>query len=374
MALVANDSASVKSLGISDAFDVSYEMNDLSDPHALSDIIQAILNRIFGNSLKLYAWFLANDFFLDRFIYNISPDVHETGFPPKKAFSKFLSLIDNDHQEPFFAWLHLFPPHSYYLPPKPYSGMFNASPELRTFKSQKNELGILFGNEYYGHFGQEMQPAANLFRDRYDEYIRYCDSEFEDFITELAKRDRLHKTIILLSSDHGESFQHNFISHNGPDLYEQLTHVPLIIKEPGQTQGKVINDIVEQVDIPATILKLAGIPVPSWMEGRSLIPLLRGEHLPLHPAFSMNFEGNPSLGHQITKGTIAVWEGDYKLIHYMSDNKSLLFDLKDDPEELNNLFSKEPEISQHLLTSIKDNLRRANERMAEYKENAINDF
>ena len=78
----------------------------------------------------------------------------------------------------------------------------------------------------------------------------------------------------------------------------------------------------------------------------------------------MNFEKNPSLGHEITKGTVAVWEDDYKLIHFLEEKESLLFNLKQDPDELNNLFDREPEVSQRLLTLIQKNLKEANERIS----------
>ena len=63
------------------------------------------------------------------------------------------------------------------------------------------------------------------------------------------------------------------------------------------------------------------------MEGRSLKPLLRGGKLPPKPAFSMNFKNNHGRESKITKGTNAVWEGDYKLIHYLEEKKYLLFNL-----------------------------------------------
>ena len=220
----------------------------------------------------------------------------------------------------------------------------------------------------YKQFPQEeLQPTINRLRARYNEFLRYCDKQFEEFIAQLASRNKFKKTIIILSSAHGESFEHNYIGHTLPYLFEQVTHIPLIIKSHDQEDGKIINNLSEQIDIPPTILDLADIPVPSWMEGRSLLPLIHGKSLPSIPAFSMNFEKNPSLGHEITRGTVAVWEDDYKLIHYLEDNKSLLFNLKQDPDELNDLFEKEPEAGQRLLTLIQKNLKEANERIKSEK-------
>lgn len=77
----------------------------------------------------------------------------------------------------------------------------------------------------------------------------------------------------------------------------------------------------------------------------------------------MNLEKNRSLGHKITKGTIAVWEGDYKLITYLEQNESMLFNLKDDPGELYNIIDREPEVGRHLIDKIKDNLKKSNEKI-----------
>lgn len=78
----------------------------------------------------------------------------------------------------------------------------------------------------------------------------------------------------------------------------------------------------------------------------------------------MDFQRNASRGHKITKGIIAVWEDNYKLIYYLNNKTSQLFNLEMDPDELNNLFDKEPEIGQHLLSLIQTNLKKANERIS----------
>ncbi|MBI4697475.1 MAG: sulfatase-like hydrolase/transferase [Nitrospirae bacterium] len=205
-----------------------------------------------------------------------------------------------------------------------------------------------------------MQKDANILRDHYDDFISYIDRTFQDFIGQLEKVN-IGDTVLILSSDHGESFDHGYLTHGGPFLYEQVTRIPLIIREPGQEKGQNVDAMVEQIDIPATVLDLANIPVPLWMEGRSLVPLLRGMHLQPKAGFSMNFEENPGRGHQIKTGSIAVWEGDHKLIHYLGKNESLLFNLKKDPEEVEDLVNKEPDSVSRLLGIIKSNLQRAND-------------
>ncbi len=358
MAFVANSLASVQELGMVDSFMVAPLSNEFIFPASLYGFIRNYIYELFGAKIKLNDWILSEDFILHR----LTPDNYfkyppQTEFPVEKVFDMFIAQINNTHYKPYFAWIHLFPPHAPFLPPEKYSGLFDPSVKFRKWKDQYRLIRPRY-------FSEVQQFDAGILRARYDEFIRYCDKEFERFIKELERRDYLKNTVIILSSDHGESFEHGYFTHGGPHLFEQMTHIPLIIKWQGLTGGKISDDIVDQVDIPATILDFAGIPIPSWMEGRSLIPLLRGEKINPEPVFAMNFDKNPRFK-KITKGTIAVWEGDYKLIHYLEGNKSLLFNLKDDPNELNNLVDKRPEVAHHLLNLINDNLNKANKKILE---------
>lgn len=367
IALVVNPFASVKVLGMYNRFDMAPSATEFSETASLLGwkfgIIDVMLYRLFSDNIRMYNWILKNEFIFSKFLNLISRNVNRTEVPPEKAFNKLLEIMDSNIPKPFFAWIHIFPPHDPYLPPEPFSGSFNTSSELRSYKRQEALVEESYKYLFqYKRYPEEMQPAVNLMRDYYDESITYIDKRFEDFIEKLNKRI-IENTVIILSADHGESFDHGYLTHGGPFLYEQVTHVPLIIKETGQIAGKVVEDRVEQIDIPATILDLADIPAHSWMEGRSLLPLLRGEKLPQRPAFSMNFEENPSRGHQITRGSIAVWEGDYKLIFYLKTNEYLLFNMRQDPDELDNLIEKEPEIGDHLRNLIKTNLENANNRI-----------
>ncbi len=381
MAYVANSYADVKMLKVSNGFDIAPPVSDFRKPDFIFRAIDKLLYQHFDNKIKMHEWFVKEDFILykiiNRFIVApLVPDKIKNVFKPgssenkyvfQNAFSRFLNIIDNNPPMPFFVWIHLWPPHFPYIPSEPYLGIFNSSPESRSAITQKTQSIQLkkWNNKIHPHFPEEKQPLVDLLRDRYDEYIRYCDKQFKDFITELESRNILENTVVILSSDHGESFEHAYFEHDGIHLYEQVTHIPLIIKEPNQTEGTIIKNIVEQIDIPATILDLANIQVPSWMEGRSLLPLMRGEKLPLRPAFSMALQTNSNReGELINRGTFAVWEGDYKLIHYLDMEKNMLFNLSRDPDEMQNLFQLQPEVSQRLLSLIQDNLKKANEKIS----------
>jgi arylsulfatase A-like enzyme len=358
MAFIANNIASVQELGMFDSFMAAPPSDEFMIPASFYGFFGKYLHKLFGAKIQLYDWVLQEDFIL----YRITPDNYfkypnKIQFPAERVFDMFMTEINsNKYREPYFAWIHVLPPHIPYLAPVQNSDLFNSSPKFRTAKSQDDLVRLRY-------FTQEQQPEADILRARYDAFIRYCDKRFQDFIEQLTKNKLLKNTVIILSADHGESFEHEYFTHGGPFLFEQQTNIPLIIKEPEQTGGNLNNDLVEQIDTPATILDLAGISAPSWVEGRSLVPLLRGGKLRPKPIFSMYFLEVP-VAEKIKTGTVAVWEGDYKLIYYINKNESVLFNLKEDPGELNNIYLRESEIGNRLLNLILDNLEKINERFS----------
>ncbi|MBI4847174.1 MAG: sulfatase [Nitrospirae bacterium] len=295
-----------------------------------------------------------------QLIIRFRPDIHVIETPSEAVYSGFLDCISQyepgNRNRPFFAWLHVLPPHYPYLPPAPYLGFFG---DEGKFVSNNEQELININKEY----SDEMQPDVDILRKRYDELILYSDRQFELFMSRLSERIDMSNTIIILSADHGESFSNGFRGHVYEHLYEQLVRVPLIVKLSEEGKGKEIDVPVESIDIAPTILKLAGIPAPGWMEGRVLLPSLEGEELEIKPIFTMQFNENRSLGHLLTKGAVAVRERNYKLIYYMESGKKLLFDLGKDPHETKDISDDEPLITAHLMELIRDNLSKANKKI-----------
>jgi arylsulfatase A-like enzyme len=370
MAYIENWNASPEGLGIPESFDYMSVKFDHGD--FLNDI-HSTLFLLFQGKIRLYDWMQLEDFFpnvlFQHYIYYpVLMPIYDRLFPEtNNAFNKGVTLLDkfisdidkNAPPEPFFVWIHLLRPHAPYVPPKSFQGTFEPSQRLRGAREQTITMKRINENENKGLTVSDLQDMETL-RARYDEHILFCDREFNDFIDNLEKRNLLGNSVIIVSADHGESFEHNQLAHANT-LYEQVVSIPLIIKEPNQREGKVFHDIIEQIDISSTIMDFSGVPVSSWLEGRSLWPLIRGKEFPPRPAFTMYFQSNPSRQQKITKGVIVVHEGDYKLIYYLEEKRSLLFNLKEDPDEMNDLFNKESEIGQRLLDLINDNLEKANE-------------
>lgn len=345
------------SLGMGESFDIKVMPYSMKTPETwwFKKLSMLLIKRPIAMEMIFQSNAIA------KFINKFRPNEYITETPSEPVYDGFLDCISQYKPEskhrPFFAWLHVFPPHYPYLPPKPYSGMFGDSEKLISFDEQENN--------FCQTFPKELQSNMDILRKRYDEMIVYADSQFELFLSRLSERIDMSNTIIILSSDHGEPFSHGVRGHVSEHLYEDSVRIPLIVKLPEEGKGREINIPVESIDIAPSILKLAGIPVPDWMEGRALLPLREGEEPDPIPIFTMQFNSNLSLGRPLTKGTIAVREKDYKLIYYIESGTKLLFDLGADPYETKDISGDEPLITEHLMEIISDNFSKANAKISE---------
>ena len=232
-AFVGAEPATANQLGIDHDFDFSPFASDFMSPRSLLGYIDKLLFQLFSDKFRMYDWVTKKDFVFNRVMMYFSRNIIKSESPLDIVFNRFLLHFDDRLKEPFFTWIHLHPPHDPYLPPKPFMGMFDASLELRTKKNQGklvNGTGIMSVTE-------ATQATVDTLRARYDEDIRYCDNQFEIFIKELSTRNLLNNTIVILSADHGESFEHNILGHGCLDLFEEVTdrkstrlnssHIPL---------------------------------------------------------------------------------------------------------------------------------------------------
>jgi arylsulfatase A-like enzyme len=349
-AFVQNKYAHPRTLGM----EKYYLINDKADTFWLKGRwwVFGVLEKLPIKSPVVRDWILGNNMIVDQ-IYYFRPAIkqYSTREPPKLVYERFLNNMTGRTDiasAPFFAYLHLLPPHDPYLPPGPFRGIYGDDDKLISREDQQKYL-----NRAY--LPQE-QEDIDILQKRYDEFVAYSDAEFEKFIGDLAATVNLSKTIVILSADHGESFAHNHQGHDGPHLYESLIHIPLIIKLPGEKRGKVIDMPVEQIDIAPTILELADIAVPEWIDGRSVAPLIKGEKQDLRPIISMQLIKNSIFSDKITNGTIAIYDGQYKLIYYIEKNIRRLFNISKDPEELNDVMDEKSLVAEKLMRFISNNV------------------
>ncbi len=142
-------------------------------------------------------------------------------------------------------------------------------------------------------------------------------------------------TIVMYSADNGW-YLGDLGLYDKRFMYEPGLRVPLIARGPGITPGTTPDAFVANIDLAPTFLDLAGLPIPSFMQGRSLAPLLRGEK-PADWRKTVYYRYYHSPGHHNTQAHYGVRSATHKLIYYWKKDAWELFDLRHDPTEQHNL-------------------------------------
>ena len=183
--------------------------------------------------------------------------------------------------------------------------------------------------------GKRLEPASvpeeavQELKNRYDDGILSFDLCLGAFIEALKKDGRFDESLIIVASDHGEEFREHDRFGHGQSVYQELVHVPLLIKLPGQKTGRRLEVPVDLTDLFPTVLATAGIEAEGDfpLSGRDLMPLLQGEE--------DRFPSKPFLVSEIETGETAILSGDWKLIHRPEEEGEtfLLFDLETDPDD-----------------------------------------
>jgi arylsulfatase A-like enzyme len=273
-------------------------------------------------------------------------------YPAEPVFERARALIErSDITQPRFIWTHVFPPHDPYLAPPPFRGRFLTS----------NKLTRIY--DYIGFRGTMLPHGATVedLRARYDEMILYADSAVGSYLDWLDRTGRLDRSIVIVTADHGESFEHNWMMHTGPYLFNSLVHIPLLIHLPGQKQGAHLSQAAQQADLLPTVLDLLGISSPSWTDGVSLKPVLEGSKLPERFVYSMNLERNRVFD-PVSKGTVAIIDNEFKYINYLDAHKESLYRYRTDQSEQNDLIDSEHEVSARMRVALLEKLKEVNQR------------
>lgn len=218
----------------------------------------------------------------------------------------------------FFLWLHVVTPHDPYLPDLADRGRFLSASAL---PGLGNELDGL----WKPHYEADQQSQVNEYRLRYDEFIATADRAFGAFMSELENSGTLRDITVIVSADHGESFEGGVYQHKSAYQTRPVIHVPLIIRTPGQQEGRTITFTADQTALSPTILELAGQPKPDSMRGESLVPWLtrEGHREDEGLAFTQYFERN-NVSKPLRHGTVGVIDGRYQYVFDLDTQKGVL--------------------------------------------------
>ncbi len=272
-------------------------------------------------------------------------------FRVKDVFDGLMATVENLN-EPSLVYLHIWPPHEPYRPSKSFDQMFldGWSP------------GVKPGHKLVDPLSHHSQQVLDNSRLTYDQYIANLDAEFGRWIDFLDAKGILDHSYVIVTSDHGEMFERGVSGHITPLLYDPIVHVPLLISAPGQKSRQDVNLPTNSVDLLPTLVHLSGDPVPDWCEGH-ILPGQGGVEEPERSIFMMDAKQNPSFS-PLSNASFAIRKGPNKLIYYKGfsqygkRDRFEMYDIKNDPNELNDLFTNSSgtagDLRTELLARIKD--------------------
>lgn len=250
-----------------------------------------------------------------------------------------IQFIERNQTQPFLLHVNFAAPHDPRLMPPGYEGHYDPAqiPLPRNFAPQHPfEHGALQGRD-------EMLLAKPLDPDDlrrelacYYAVISHMDQQIGRILKSLDTAGILENTLVIFTTDQGLALgSHGLIGKQ--NLYEHTVGVPLIMAGPGVPQGKRISADCYLRDLFPTFCDLAGIPIPSSVDSRSLKPLLEGSKTRVHDAVIAYFTDTQRM----------IREDHWKLIVYPQVNRRQLFNLQSDPFEQQDL-SADPDQTERI--------------------------
>ena len=172
--------------------------------------------------------------------------------------------------------------------------------------------------------------------------VEHLDHQLGRLIDYLEETGQREDTIIMFMSDHGECLGDHGLYWKGGFFYECNVHVPLIFSCPGLiAQGLRSDALVELMDVAPTVLELLGMPIPQYMQAKSLAGILKGESDPSYHKDCVYAEYYYSALLSNKVYATMYFDGRYKMIVHHDDPISEFYDLQEDPCEYDNLWGKE---------------------------------
>lgn len=250
--------------------------------------------------------------------------------------------------ERFALYLHYLDTHTPYRTPAPHALAFG-DPAYR------GPVGATFGDVDGARRGQYDAPDRAQIVALYDGAIRFVDAEVGRLLDELRARGLLERTLVVVTADHGEELWDHGSFFHGQSLYDELLHVPLIVRLPDRAHaGRVVAEQVRAVDIVPTVTEVLGLPTFAAFEGRSLLARLTSRGAGPPELFAR--AANPEFPYRFALRTES-----HKLIVSVGTGQEELYDLRADPRETRDL-ARTPE-AEPVLAPLRERLGRYRDRL-----------
>lgn len=280
----------------------------------------------------------------------------------KTVTDKAIHWLKENHSKCFFIWIHYFDPHTPYQPPPPYDEFYTREKDIK-FRATGEEVRAIEEGRLKLTY-REVEYLKALYAGE----ISYVDNQIGRLLEELRKYKLIpEKTIIVVLSDHGESFEHNRLFVHETALYDGIVRIPLIFYYPPKIPAnKKLDNLVQNIDVTPTILHLLNYEVkyPTF-QGKSLLPLLlKSEKFSSlstddetvyieRRAFTNEYTTREqAIKRQIVPGlTFAIRTRSWKYI-WSKEGTSELYNLVADPGETKNVVMEKPEIAEQLKNKL----------------------
>lgn len=240
--------------------------------------------------------------------------------------------------QPFFLYLHVMNVHGPYVAPAEYRERFLEEP-WQPFEFQNDLWTDIVRSGKFERRAEVTDAHLADLRARYDGAIAYTDQKLCEFLDELRGEGVLDRSLLVVTSDHGEEmFERGGFGH-GRTLNAEMLNVPLLWRMPGGGTGRRVDGPVSLVDLPASVLDQVGLlgeeTAGTYGDGRSFLPLLRGEPWD---------ESRPLLSEvrRDTARVLCLQKWPMKMIHVELDYQGRedvteVYQLADDPDEHSDL-------------------------------------
>jgi len=260
-----------------------------------------------------------------------------------------LHRLEN-HNQPFFMFVHYSEPHAPYHPPRRHNHFLPGCVSRKKAQQVNQDRWLYFANrELMTERDFEILTAL------YDAELAYLDSRVAQVLGWLKASNMLDQTMVIITSDHGENIgDHNMMGH-AYCLYDTLLHVPLIIHYPvGTATPMRVGHQVQTLDLLPTVLSMLGdisSETCGSLQGHDLLSSVRHDFAiaeQAHPDLSTFYKRFP--GTDITRydrALRAIRTDQYKYI-WASDGNHELYDIQEDPHERCNIIAQNPDIAQEL--------------------------
>jgi len=274
-----------------------------------------------------------------------------------------IGRIKENRKKPFFLFIHYWDVHQGYTVPKRYSRPFRDMNYSEIPHHTEKVRGLYsISDKGLRSVGMKLLSRTKTVREQtaeYDGAITYVDGEIGRLLEALKEYGIADQTLLIITSDHGESLTEHGIYFDHHGLYEVSIHVPLIMRYPGVLPaGKAVEGFIQHTDLVPTILDLVDIKHPQEdFDGESLMPLIHeGKEL----------RSSVYVEEAYAERKMAVRTKKYEYIKAPTKEDALcrlcnrihggveeLYDLESDPEQNHNLVEDKPETAkqlQNLLT------------------------